>query len=80
MYIKLQDVTSYTAPDCHYTHWKQTVFYLEDCLTVKKGEQLVGQLTMSPNPNNKRDLNFTIAVQFNGELMKCNLEQNYRMR
>ena len=56
------------------------MFYLEDCLTVKKGEQIAGELAMSPNPNNKRDLNFTISVKFNGELMKCHLEQNYRMR
>ena len=49
-------------------------------MTVKKGEQVAGQLTMSPNPNNKRDLNFTINVNFTGELMQCQLEQNYRMR
>ncbi|XP_065910172.1 protein arginine N-methyltransferase 1-like [Dysidea avara] len=69
-----------TAPDCHYTHWKQTVFYLEDCVTVKKSEPLTGHFTMTPNPNNRRDLNFTITVEFSGELMKCCLQQNYRMR
>ena len=68
------------APDCHYTHWKQTVFYLEDCLTVKKSEPLTGHFTMNANPNNKRDLNFTVSVEFSGELMKCSLQQNYRMR
>jgi hypothetical protein len=25
-----------TSPDAPYTHWKQTVFYLEDYLTVQK--------------------------------------------
>jgi len=27
-----------TAPDSQYTHWKQTVFYIDECLTVKRGE------------------------------------------
>jgi len=31
-----------TAPEATYTHWKQTVFYLEDYVTVKKGEELTG--------------------------------------
>merc|ERR1712228_1035835 len=26
-----------TGPESRYTHWKQTVFYLEDCLTVNYG-------------------------------------------
>ncbi|KAH7695662.1 Protein PRMT-1, partial [Aphelenchoides avenae] len=30
-----------TGPDCQYTHWKQTVFYLNDALTVKKNEEIV---------------------------------------
>ena len=40
------------APDCHYTHWKQTVFYLHDYLTVKYGEELIGEFKMKPNPRN----------------------------
>uniref|UniRef100_A0A914X0E4 Arginine methyltransferase 1 n=1 Tax=Plectus sambesii TaxID=2011161 RepID=A0A914X0E4_9BILA len=29
-----------TGPDARYTHWKQTVFYLEDSLTCKKNEEI----------------------------------------
>jgi hypothetical protein len=29
-----------TGPHNEYTHWKQTVFYLKDVLTVKAGEEL----------------------------------------
>ena len=47
--IVLNDVL---APDCHYTHWKQTVFYLQDYLTVKYGEELCGEFKMEPNPRN----------------------------
>lgn len=40
------------APDAPYTHWKQTVFYLEEYLTVKRGEEIVGSVTMKPNEKN----------------------------
>lgn len=69
-----------TSPEARYTHWKQTVFYIEDCLTVKHGEQLTGQFSMAPNPRNKRDLDFTITFNFEGELMGINLKQHYNMR
>ena len=29
-----------TAPEAPYTHWKQTVFYLEDYITCKKDEEV----------------------------------------
>ena len=27
-----------TGPDAKYTHWKQTVFYLPEALTVRQGD------------------------------------------
>ncbi|CAI8056680.1 Protein arginine N-methyltransferase 1 [Geodia barretti] len=69
-----------TSPEARYTHWKQTVFYVEDCLTVKVGEQLTGLFAVSPNTRNKRDLDFHITFNFDGELMKINLKQMYFMR
>ncbi|XP_053258603.1 protein arginine N-methyltransferase 8 isoform X4 [Podarcis raffonei] len=41
-----------TAPDAPYTHWKQTVFYLEDYLTVRRGEELYGSISIKPNEKN----------------------------
>lgn len=41
-----------SAPDAPYTHWKQTVFYLEDYLTVRRGEELYGSISMKPNAKN----------------------------
>ncbi len=43
----------YIAPHAAYTHWKQTVFYIEDCVTVKTGEQISGQFSLGRNPSNK---------------------------
>lgn len=40
------------APDAPYTHWKQTVFYLEDYLTVRRGEEIYGTISMKPNAKN----------------------------
>jgi len=69
-----------TAPEAPYTHWKQTVFYLQDYLTCKKGEELRGTFKMTPNERNNRDMDFEIGVDFNGEL--CNFKEynKYRMR
>ena len=55
-----------TAPDAKETHWKQTVFYLDDYLTCKKGDEVTGVFSMKPNTRNIRDLDFEIKVDFNG--------------
>ncbi|CAH0394618.1 unnamed protein product [Bemisia tabaci] len=69
-----------TSPECAYTHWKQSVFYLNDSLTVKRGEELFGNFQMSRNVRNKRDLDFVISVDFNGELCQVQETNKYRMR
>jgi len=69
-----------TGPDYHYTHWKQTTFYLREYLTCKKGEEIFGQFSMTTNPRNKRDLDFEIEVQFQGELCQLKEVNKYRMR
>ncbi|KAG1663192.1 Protein arginine N-methyltransferase 1 [Nymphon striatum] len=69
-----------TAPDSPYTHWKQTVLYLEDYLTVKKGEDIFGSFSMKPNVKNNRDLDFTLELDFKGELSEVKDQYAYRMR
>ncbi|XP_032893742.1 protein arginine N-methyltransferase 1-like [Amblyraja radiata] len=69
-----------TAPDAPYTHWKQTVFYLEDYLTVKLGEEICGAITVNPNPKNNRDLDFTVELNFRGQLCEASLSHDYKMR
>eukprot|EP00051_Salpingoeca_urceolata_P004518 m.65561 g.65561 ORF g.65561 m.65561 type:complete len:282 (-) comp13674_c0_seq3:112-957(-) len=63
-----------------YTHWKQTVFYLPETLTVKEGEVLTGILSCKPNEHNPRDLDLVLKVKFEGELSSCDVEVSYRMR
>ncbi|KAI9576323.1 protein arginine N-methyltransferase 1-B [Glossina fuscipes] len=69
-----------TSPEATYTHWKQTVFYLDDYLTVKKGEEITGIFKMKPNERNKRDLDFNIEVHFRGEHSEVHEDNVYRMR
>merc|ERR1711973_635921 len=69
-----------TAPEAPYTHWKQTVFYLEDYLTCTKGEELTGVFSLQPNQRNVRDLDIEIAVNFEGELSQVNEKNKYKMR
>lgn len=69
-----------TAPEAPYTHWKQTVFYFEEYMTVKKGEEIYGTFEMRPNPRNNRDLDFVISLDFKGELGEVHESNQYRMR
>lgn len=52
-----------TGPHTRYTHWKQTVFYLREVLTVEEGEQVQGVLASKPNEKKKRDLDITISYR-----------------
>lgn len=69
-----------TAPESAYTHWKQTVFYFDEYLTVKKGETCTGVFAMQPNARNNRDLDFHITIEFDGELCQVKETNHYRMR
>jgi len=68
-----------TGPDQQYTHWKQTVFYLEEALTSKRGEEIHGVFSLTPNERNTRDMEFTIGVNFHGELCDVEETNNYHM-
>jgi protein arginine N-methyltransferase 1 len=69
-----------TSPESPYTHWKQTVFYLDDYLTVKTGEEIFGTINMKPNEKNNRDLDFTVDIDFKGQLCEVSKTSEYRMR
>lgn len=56
-----------TGPHTKYTHWKQTVFYLRDVLTVEEGETVLGYLDNKPNAKNKRDLDIKISYTLETE-------------
>ena len=70
-----------TGPHTKYTHWKQTVFYLGNVLTVEEGETVTGVLENRPNEKNKRDLDIVVSYQLNTEDLHRVVEGlgNYKM-
>jgi len=49
-----------TGPGCDYTHWKQTVFYIDHELLVHAQERITGEITVKRNAHNPRDLDIKI--------------------
>lgn len=49
-------------PYAHYTHWKQTVFYMDDFITVKKGEEVNGAFHLKPNQRNIVRIRFLVCT------------------
>jgi len=67
-----------TGPLADYTHWKQTVFYLNDPINVSNNAKLKGEMKASRNARNPRDIDIAIDYQFPmGTRMKS---QEYRLR
>jgi len=56
-----------TGPHTKYTHWKQTVFYFRDVLTVLNGENIKCNLQVVPNKKNRRDLDITVDYDLQTE-------------
>ncbi|KAL0346668.1 UNVERIFIED_CONTAM: protein arginine N-methyltransferase 1.1 [Sesamum calycinum] len=54
-----------TGPKSRATHWKQTVLYLEDVLSICQGEAVIGTLTVAPNKKNPRDVDITLKYSLN---------------
>jgi protein arginine N-methyltransferase 1 len=69
-----------TGPRSKYTHWKQTVFYLDQPIVANAGEVLHGTINVKRNAKNPRDIDITIAIQFNGKSHTANSSKLYRLR
>ncbi|XP_065079764.1 protein arginine N-methyltransferase 1-like [Ochlerotatus camptorhynchus] len=70
-----------TSPDSPFTHWKQTVFFLDEFLTVKNGEEIHGTFAIKLNGRKQnRELEIDIDVRFEGELSQVTESNHYRMR
>eukprot|EP01090_Pellita_catalonica_P001213 TRINITY_DN1090_c0_g1_i3.p1 TRINITY_DN1090_c0_g1~~TRINITY_DN1090_c0_g1_i3.p1 ORF type:complete len:374 (-),score=67.72 TRINITY_DN1090_c0_g1_i3:33-1154(-) len=55
-----------TGPMDHYTHWKSTVFYLEDVLSIYNGEEIDADISCKPNKKNPREMDIVITYRFKG--------------
>mmetsp|Transcript_32626 Transcript_32626/g.56678 ORF Transcript_32626/g.56678 Transcript_32626/m.56678 type:complete len:363 (+) Transcript_32626:1125-2213(+) len=59
-------ITLSTSPREQYTHWKQTVFYLDLALPMLNGEELRGSVAVRRNPQSHRDRDVQISYHFDG--------------
>ncbi|KAI4347016.1 hypothetical protein L6164_007867 [Bauhinia variegata] len=69
-----------TGPRSRATHWKQTVLYLEDVLTICEGEAVVGSMTVAQNKKNPRDVDIMVKYSLNGRRCAVSRVQYYKMR
>ena len=75
-----KNVVFATGPDSTYTHWKQTVFYLKDSITINEGESISGVISVAPNAGNHRDLDITLQYDFDGTVHSLHDTQEFRLR
>ena len=59
-----ETVSFSTSPFSPYTHWKQTVFYFDQCFNVRRGEEITGSISVNPNAQNFRDLDIAISYAY----------------
>ena len=69
-----------TSPFAKYTHWKQTIFYMQNQITICEGEEIEGTISCKPNPNNNRDLDIDVKFNFQGRHMSIEEDRSYHLR
>jgi protein arginine N-methyltransferase 1 len=69
-----------TSPRAPYTHWKQTVLYLDEVLVVNAGESLEGEIRVRRNEKNPRDVDIHLQLALDGEHGSYEVTQEYRLR
>jgi len=69
-----------TGPKSEYTHWKQTVFYLDEPMTVTQGETITGTITVNRNQKNPRDIDIHLQSKLDGKAGSFNNDKHYRLR
>jgi protein arginine N-methyltransferase 1 len=69
-----------TGPRSEYTHWKQTVFYLDEPMTVTSGETITGNITVNRNNKNPRDIDIHLISNLEGKTGSYHNDKHYRLR
>lgn len=69
-----------TSPLKKYTHWKQSVFYLEKPLDVRKGETIYGSIATRQDKVNFRELNIKISFHMDEERIQKHFFQQYKFK
>ena len=57
-------VTLSTSPYAPYTHWKNTIFYLDQAQDVNRDEKLTGSIAVRQSKENYRELDVKFSFHF----------------
>jgi protein arginine N-methyltransferase 1 len=68
-----------TSPYQRETHWKQTVFYLNNVLSVKRGDQIWGSIAVKKAEKNARELDVKLSYHGTGMTVDTSKPQFYRL-
>ena len=63
-----------TSPLKKYTHWKQSVFYLDEPIDVRKGDTIYGSIATRKDRKNFRELNIKISYHIEEKHSKKHYE------
>jgi len=73
-------VTLTTSPLKKYTHWKQSVFYLEQPLDIRKGDTLYGSVATRQDKVNFRELNVKFSYHIDEKHLQKHFFQQYKFK
>ena len=59
-----------TSPHKKQTHWRNTLFYLEEPITLNKGEKVEGIIEFAEHPRNNTSLIVHFTYCINGKILK----------
>jgi len=68
------------GPRSEYTHWKQTVFYLDTPVTASSGDVMTGHINVTRNAKNPRDIDIHITSDHSGLDGSMKNDRHYRLR
>ncbi len=69
-----------TSPYCKPTHWKQTIFYLNEPINAKVGYELHGSMAVKKAVKNPRDLDVKISYHYSDTELTIGFCQMYKLR
>ena len=69
-----------TSPFKPYTHWKQSVLYLDNPINVEKGDNLYGTIANRKDRTNFRELNIKVSTHLEHGRNSEHHEQQYKFR
>ena len=72
-----ESVNLSTSPYTETTHWKQSLFYLREPISVNKGNNIDVIFTMKKNPKNPRDLDIRIDYRMKTDQIEIKKHQFY---